>query len=184
MDQPDFFQNVIALLEKTGLEYMVVGSYASGFWGEPRMTYDVDLVVALTESNLARLLTNFTGDEYYFSPEAAQQAVRNHSQFNIIHPDSGNKIDVVVRENDEFAIEQLQRRQSVAISSNTTGHIATPEDVILGKLRFYQEGGSEKHLRDIAGILKVQADKIDYLYLNDRTTRLGLTEEWKLFQPK
>lgn len=47
------------------------------------------------------------------------------------------------------------------------------------KLRYFQDGGSEKHLRDISGILKIQKEKIDLAYLDYWADRLKITTEWQ-----
>ena len=56
--------------------------------------------------------------------------------------------------------------------------MARPEDVIVGKMVYYQEGGSEKHLRDITGILMVSGDDVDREYVAGWAERLGLAEVW------
>ena len=61
---------------------------------------------------------------------------------------------------------------------------ASPEDVILKKLAYFQQGGSEKHLRDSVGILKVQADATDAAYLAEWVARLGVAAEWQLVQSR
>jgi hypothetical protein len=55
---------------------------------------------------------------------------------------------------------------------------ASPEDVILKKLEYHREGGSDKHLRDIAGVLKISGDPLDLAYLDDWSSRLGLADLW------
>jgi hypothetical protein len=52
--------------------------------------------------------------------------------------------------------------------------------VILGKLWYYREGGSEKHLRDIAGMLQVSGDEIDTAYVDAWSGKLGLAGEWQM----
>ncbi len=83
MDQLEFFRSVVRILHGSGLRYMVFGSFASGFWGEPRATYDVDIVIALDASDVPVLAGLFPPDEYYYSAEAAQDAIRRRTQFNI-----------------------------------------------------------------------------------------------------
>ena len=43
---------------------------------------------------------------------------------------------------------------------------------------FYREGGSEKHLRDITGILKISNDIIDIEYITKWADSLGLRDIW------
>lgn len=182
MDQLEYFRYVIGILHGSGLRYMVVGSFASSFWGEPRATYDVDVVIALDASEVPRLAGLFPANEFYFSPEAAYDAISHNAQFNIIHPTSGNKLDVMVQRADAWGHVQVSRRQLLAFEPGLDTYVAAPEDIILGKLLYYQEGGSEKHLRDIAGILKLRRAELDMAYLTEWAGRLGVNQEWATAQ--
>jgi predicted nucleotidyltransferase len=182
MGQLDFLQFVIGLLRDSGLRYMVVGSFASGFWGEPRATYDIDLVIALSIADLPKLTELFPPDVFYLSPEAARDAILRGSQFNIIHPDSGNKIDVMVQRNTPWGQLQLSRRRLLTAAPGLELYVGAPEDIILGKLLFFREGGSEKHLRDIAGILKLRKSELDIAYLDHWADVLQIQPEWAAAQ--
>jgi len=81
----------------------------------------------------------------------------------------------------EWALRQLSRRRRVQFASDMEGFVAAPEDVIIGKLICYQDGGSEKHLRDIASILSQDEGDVDRLYLAEAANLLGLTTIWKRF---
>jgi hypothetical protein len=74
---------------------------------------------------------------------------------------------------------EISRRQRTRILPDLEGYCARPEDVILGKLRYYREGGSEKHLRDIAGILKVSGEAVDRAYVTQWAEEMGLSEIWQ-----
>ena len=184
MDQLEFLRQAVGILRASGLRYMVVGSYASGFWGEPRATFDVDVVISLAASDVAKLVTLFPSEEYYLSPEAAQDAIRRKSQFNIIHPESGNKIDMMIQGDDAWGQLQLSRRRLLAVEPGFELYVAAPEDIILSKLMFYREGGSEKHLRDIAGILKLRRSELDLSYLNHWASMLQVDQEWAFAQSR
>lgn len=147
-------------------------------YGEPRMTIDIDVVVALAADRLDEFCAAFPFPEFYCSPDAARKAVEQCRQFNIIHPTSGLKVDVMIPADSEFNRSRLGRRIRIQAGSEFAAWFASPEDVIIKKLEYYREGGSEKHLRDIAGVLKVRGDRIDRQYIQDWTNRLGLTEQW------
>jgi hypothetical protein len=179
VDQLEFFKKVVDILHTSGLRYMVVGSFASGFWGEPRATYDVDVVIAIGEQDLPLLGALFPSEEFYLSLDAAKEAIRLKRQFNVIHPESGNKIDLMVQGDDDWARTQLDRRRLLTVAPGLAAYVAAPEDIILGKLLYYQEGGSQKHLRDIAGILKMRGDTIEMDYIDAWAAKLGVLDEWK-----
>ena len=179
MEQAELLRRVIDVLEDQGVTYLLVGSLASGVYGEPRLTADVDVVVDLRPDQASKLCAVFPSPEYYVSEKAAQEAVATRGQFNVIHPASGNKIDFIIARRDAWGRSQISRRRREQILPGRSGYTAAPEDVIVGKLWYYHEGGSEKHLRDIAGMLQVSGDEIDTGYVDHWALQLGLTEEWQ-----
>jgi predicted nucleotidyltransferase len=178
VEQADLLRHLIEVLEGLDVSYMLVGSVASGAYGEPRMTQDIDVVVALIPDDVPPLTRAFPSPEYYLSPEAARDAIRNGGQFNVIHSTSGNKIDMIIARRDAYGREQLSRRRRVWIFPDLEGYASSPEDVIVSKMAYYREGGSEKHLRDITGILKVSGEIVDRAYVARWAETLGLTEIW------
>ena len=179
MEQAELLRRVLEVLEEMKITYMVVGSIASGAYGEPRLTQDIDVVVSLKADDTGPLARAFPSPDYYVSLEAVKDAIARGGQFNVIHPDSGNKIDFIIARNDPWGRQQLHRRQRVRILPDTEGYTARPEDIIIGKMQYYREGGSEKHLRDITGILKVSGEKVDCKYIVDWAQKLGLSEIWQ-----
>jgi hypothetical protein len=124
-------------------------------------------------------LAAFRPDDFYVSEQAAQDAVLRRGQFNIIHPASGHKVDIIVARQDGWGRTQLARRERTLLLPDLPGYAASREDVILGKLWYYTEGGSEKHLRDIAGILNASDKPIDTSYIANWAERIGAVEAWK-----
>ena len=57
--------------------------------------------------------------------------------------------------------------------------LAPPEYVIVRKLEFYREGGSDKHLRDIRSMLAVSGDQINRAELDGWIRGRGLEAQWK-----
>src|SRR2546426_357758 len=152
MEQLDFLRLAIEILERLQIPYLVCGSVASGAYGEPRMTRDIDIVIDLRLGRISDLCEQFPAPEFYVSKEAARDAVRQGTQFNVVHPTTGNKIDFMISRDDVWSRQQLARRRREKLFGTLEGFTASPEDVIISKMRYYQEGGSEKHLRDITGI--------------------------------
>ena len=179
MTQIELLRFVLGVLERLQTPYAIVGSYATGVWGDARMTRDIDIVVQLGPTQVKALCDAFPADEFYVSLPAAEQAVRDAGQFNVIHFRSSNKIDFMVVGNSDWAQAQLSRRRKVTFLPDCEGFVAAPEDVIIGKLIYYNDGGSEKHLRDIATILTQSSDDVDRRYVDEFAQRLGLTDIWK-----
>jgi hypothetical protein len=169
----------VGVLERIGLPYLITGSLATVFYGEPRFTNDIDIVVDLPAARIAELCAAFPSPEFYVSPEAAQRAVAQKSQFNVIHPASGLKLDLIVPANTAFNRGRLARARSVRPAPDYVASFASPEDVILMKLDFHRRGGSDKHLRDIAGVLRISGEQLDREYLDSWAQRMGLEETWQ-----
>ena len=179
MEQADLLRRVIGILEKLNIPYMVVGSVASSAYGEPRFTLDIDIVIEIRTDQVNAFCEAFPENEYYVSPEAAMDAVCRGSQFHVIHSSSGGKVDFMIAPKDMWGRTQFSRREMRAILPDQQGYVARPEDIILSKMRYYQEGGSEKHLRDITGMLKVSGQEIDRAYVARWAEQLGVTEIWQ-----
>jgi hypothetical protein len=179
MEQRELFRYTIDVLERLGVTYFVVGSLASSAYGEPRSTLDIDIVIAPSSAQLEAICDQFPHDDFYVSRDAARAALRDRTQFNVIRPDTGNKIDFMIAKDDAWSREQIAGRRRLRVLADQEGFAARPEDVVLGKLLYFREGGSEKHLRDIASMLKMNRARIDQTYLDRWIAELGVAEEWQ-----
>jgi hypothetical protein len=184
MEQFELLRYVTTALGDLGLRYFVTGSTATIFYGEPRFTNDIDIVVDLPESRIKEFCTRFPGDEFYVSETAARDAVMRKSQFNIIHPDSGLKVDVIIPDASPFNHSRFSRIRRLRAGDDFDAFFTSPEDAILKKMEYYREGASEKHLRDIAGVLKTSQQKIDLAYITQWAQQLGLSEIWATVQSR
>ena len=178
MEQYELLRHLVRCFESLGIKYFVTGSIASMAYGEPRLTNDIDVVADIKKEHIEGLKDCFPEDEFYLSEEAIKEAIDRHRQFNIIHPASGLKIDVIARENSGLDNSRFERIKRLNVIEDTSANFSSPEDVIIKKMEFYKEGESEKHLRDITGILKISGDIIDYNYINRWADTLGLREIW------
>lgn len=179
MEQDELLRFAVEVLERLRLPYLVTGSIATVFYGEPRFTNDIDLVVDLPPERVGELCRAFPAGEFYVDEEAARDAVRRHGQFNVLHPASGLKLDLMIPAPTDFNRSRFARATRVRPADDYPASFASPEDVILKKMEYYREGGSEKHLRDITGVLKVSGDRIDRAYVEDWARRLELEEVWE-----
>ena len=87
-------------------------------------------------------------------------------------------MDVIIRKKDAFDNSRFSRFKRLGATEDTEANFAAPEDVIIKKMEFYKEGASEKHLRDITGILKVSGDIIDYDYIRRWADVMGIEDIW------
>ena len=178
MEQDELLRRVVETLDSHGLAYFVTGSIATILYGEPRFTNDIDVVVQLSPDQAEALVEAFLGEEFYADAEQARLACSRSGQFNIIHPASGLKVDIMVPAMDEFDLSRFSRSRKVEAAEGFSAVFAAPEDVILKKLQYYAAGGSEKHLRDIAGVLLISGNEVDRRYISRWASKLGVEEIW------
>ena len=177
MQAADLLRHLVSVLEDLDLPYALAGSIASMAYGEPRATLDIDVVVRLAPTDLERLEARFPSEEFYLDVEAAAEAIVEGSQFNIIHPSSGLKIDVFV-EADEIEHVQIEDRRRLPALPGFTAAFSPPEELILKKLLYHRDGGSEKHLRDIKAMMEISGHEIDVDRVERGAEALGLQEIW------
>ena len=182
MEQSKLMRLVIQALESTGIPYMITGSQASAYYGEPRFTRDIDIVPDTKPEQAEEFITFFPSNEFYCDKEMIEEEIERRGQFNIIHTASGLKIDIILTKTTPFSQTEFARRNRSAVFSDQDAFFTSPEDVIIKKMEYYKEGGSEKHLRDIAGILKISGEAVDKNYIANWSRQLGLTEIWDAIQ--
>lgn len=180
----ELLERAVAAFERQGIPYLVTGSTAAMAYGEPRLTNDIDIVAGIEEEQVSQLVAAFPAEDYYVSAEMIHEAVRHRTQFNIIHPASGLKIDVIIRRDTPFDRSRFGRARRIHPAPSYEANFAAPEDVIIKKMEYYSEGGSEKHLRDITGMLLTSGDEIDREYIERWAVTLGLSEIWRAIQAR
>lgn len=179
MEPPELLRHTAQVLERLAVPYLVTGSTATIAYGEPRFTNDIDIVAALRLDQVEPFCQAFPPPEFYCSIDAGRDAVQRCFQFNIIQPGSGLKVDVMIPADTPFNRSRLGRGIRLQVKDDLTVCFASPEDVILKKLEYYRKGGSDKHLRDIAGVLKIRGARLERDYIALWAERLGLAELWR-----
>ena len=177
----EIFLRFTQRLEQAGVEYMVSGSVAAMFYGQPRFTTDIDLIVWMDLAGARRLSQLFPPGDFYFPPweiVATEMTRERRGHFNILHIESGFKADVYLRGADPLRIWALERVKHVQFGGAVV-RIAPPEYVIVRKLEFFREGRSEKHLRDIRMMLENSSEQISMTDLNGFIAERGLEDEWQ-----
>ena len=168
-------------LNQLGIRYMVGGSVAAILYGEPRLTHDVDFIVHLRREEIARLQQVFPSPEFYTPPAeviVTEVAREQRGHFNVIHADTGFKADFYTTGRDELQAWGFRHLRRM----NYCGEpivVAPPEYVIVRKLEYYREGGSEKHLRDIRAMLNVSGELLDKPTLLEWIARQEVLTQWQ-----
>jgi hypothetical protein len=156
----------------------VTGSIATILYGEPRFTNDIDVVVQLPPEAVEAFCAAFPQGEFYLDAERILSAIARRGQFNVIHPASGLKVEVIIPAMDAFDRSRFTRVRRVHPAAGLAADFAAPEDVILKKLQYYAAGGSDKHLRDVAGVLRISGTDVDRDYVATWAERLGVLDAW------
>jgi hypothetical protein len=182
MPENELFLLFVHRLNEAGIRYIIGGSVAAIFYGEPRFTFDVDIVVFLNNEDILRLPEMFPAADFYLPPAEvifAEVAREQRGHFNILHKNSSFKADIYPTGRDEFNAWAFRHKRQIQFQGATLV-LAPPEYIIVRKLEYFREGGSEKHLRDIRGIFNVSGATLDRDELNFWIQRQNVGAEWKL----
>ena len=172
----DLIEDAIGRLNRAGIAYMVTGSVASSYYGEPRATRDLDIVIDPDARSLDVLVSGLLADGFYVDRDAAHDALDHRAQFNAIGADA-LKIDFMIRKKRPFSVQEFERRQAADLLG-TAGFVPSVEDLIVAKLEWAAGSGSEVQLRDVAGVLAVSGDEIDHAHLGKWIKALNLERMW------
>lgn len=171
------FQNITGALENAGIEYMLVGSFASTRYSSPRSTQDIDLVISATPAQLRAFTQDLSQRNYYVELDAALVALSQESLFNVMDRDTGWKIDLIFRKSTAFGLEEFKRRRKIELHGLPV-FVASPEDVIIAKLQWARLGTSQRQIEDASAVLRVLGLELDMAYLEKWVFALELGEQW------
>jgi hypothetical protein len=171
----------IAHLERAAVPYMITGSVASSYHGEPRATRDLDIVIDPDPAGITLLIRELAAAGLYVDADAALAALDDRTQFNAIDATTGWKVDFVIRKDRSFSREEFDRRARANLLG-TPAWIASPEDTIISKLEWAAAGGSDQQLRDVAAMLDVGGEALDLGYVDRWVAALGLDAAWSRAQ--
>ncbi|HEV2271974.1 MAG TPA: DUF6036 family nucleotidyltransferase [Steroidobacteraceae bacterium] len=168
-EELDVLKIISERLEAAHTPFMLTGSFALGYYGKPRMTRDLDFVVALLEQHVARLVEAFSPD-FYIDEDEARSAIKTQRMFNLMHLSSGIKVDLIVRKDSEYRQHEFARRKPVDLAGVPTW-ITSREDLILSKLVWARDANSDLQKRDVHSLLD---ESVDWPYLKQWAPKLGI----------
>lgn len=170
----DVIRDLAGRFARGGIDYMLTGSLAMNYYAQPRMTRDIDVVVAL-EAGEADAVVGLFSPDYYVAHPAIVRAIAHESVFNLIHQETVIKVDCIVRKSGDYRRLEFKRRRAVSIQDFSIW-IASKEDLIISKLDWARDSRSELQLRDVRNLL---ATGYDAAYLEKWTRELGLYDLWQ-----
>ncbi len=181
MNTPEIIQALTPLVdvfEHFSIPYYIGGSVASSVYGKRRATQDVDIVAAIQPQHV-QTLVKLLENEYYIDGAMIKDAIRHQSSFNLLHNDTGVKVDVFVSKTSAFAQHELHRAREEMIEPGTRPfYFATPEDIILNKLSWWKMGGgtSTRQWNDLVEVIRHQAKVLDRSYLRQSAPHIGVID--------
>lgn len=181
MQSPEPFLIFTRKLNELGVSYMVSGSVAAIYYGEPRMTNDVDIILFLRREDVRGFLAAFPAEEFYCPPFEVVESERSREQrghFNLIHHETGFKADIYLTSRDALHTWGMAHVVEADLDGEKVA-FAPPEYVIVRKLQFFREGGSSKHLRDISRMLTGMGYDWNRQHLLEMIEAHKLQGEWQ-----
>ncbi len=157
---------------------MLTGSLAGSYHGAPRATQDIDLVVDASVESLLEVAANLRAAGLYVSDDAIREAVSTRGLFNAIDPETGWKIDFILRKDRPFSFLEFERRREIQFLGLSLS-VARAEDVVVAKLEWAKLGDSERQIRDVAEIVAVQGDALDIIQIERWAEELGVRSQWQ-----
>jgi len=168
----DVLRDVSQRLEGQGIKFMLTGSVAMNYYAQPRMTRDIDLVVALNETQTEEFVSLFESD-YYLDKKNVADAISRRGMFNLIHNETVIKVDFVVLKSDSYRLEEFARRMTITLGDFQTW-IVSREDLILSKLLWAKDSESEMQRRDVRNLITPECDMN---YLRSHAEFLGVIKD-------
>lgn len=178
MSLTSFVALIARALHAADIPFMLTGSLAAAFYGAPRATQDLDLVIESQADNLRRLVNNLQAEGLYADLQSALNALHSDGQFSVIDPATGWKADLILRKRRPFSEADFGRRQERHLFGVEIA-LATLEDLIIAKFEWSELGDSELQRRDIRELLDMAGDTIDRMYLAHWIAALDLEEAWQ-----
>lgn len=175
-----FINQISCVLNRLKIDYIISGGVAVTVWGKPRYTADIGIVIELDSVESVRNLIydlKKTFPKSYSDEDVAIDAFKRKSEFNVVEPEYGIKIDFFISDKTEYKKLAMKRGKLKKLDDKMICFIS-PEDLIISKLIWFKEGQSTRQLEDILSVIEVQK-KLDKTYLDSWINKLGLQGEWQ-----
>lgn len=161
-------------LDRAAVDYVVVGSLASSFYGVARSTQDADIVISCDRGKTSDLVREL-GAGYARDPQMAFETVTSTTKTLISEKQSKFQIEAFSLSDDPHDLERFARRRKVKMYGRDA-YILTVEDVVVTKTRWLHIAGRAKDDADLRAVIQVQGTKIDWPYVESWCDRHGTRE--------
>ena len=165
---------------RSRIPYMLTGGLAVVYYGAPRTTHDIDVVILISPADITRIKDMLEPD-FLVDEESIKAALREGSMFNAIHDETGYKVDFWMLKPDEYDRARFSRRVQVSVLGVTMS-LPTAEDVIISKLDWFKQSDVDKHFSDARGVYAVQRDTLDTAYIARWCEAKSILDLWQRLQ--
>jgi hypothetical protein len=177
-NQAELLKVISSLFAKYKIPYMITGAWSVIYYGRPRASHDIDYVVELGKKDIPRVIRALQSlsPDFSFDKDAMREAIEKRHMFQILHLPTVLKFNIwLLKENDSFDVSRFKRRKTMKILEQNMV-LASAEDTILQKLRWYKDAEIEKHIVDAAFVYQIQKRNLDIKYLQLWAKQLSLTK--------
>jgi hypothetical protein len=163
----------VRILQHHGIRHHLTGGIASVYYGEPRMTQDIDIVVdnAQVSAQLDPFVQSLAESDFIFSPDAVRSAVADKGMFRLLDGVESLKLDLYPR---ELIPGELDRSVSHEVFENVLVPLASCADVGASKLVWISKG-SHKSRRDLRQLFRL-ATEADRRRMEHLAEQFGLSD--------
>jgi Nucleotidyltransferase of unknown function (DUF6036) len=169
----ELLKSVCRRLEEAGTPYMLTGSLAAHFYAVPRMTRDIDIVIEMMNLEVNKVFRIFQ-DDFYVSKDSIVDAIKFETMFNVIHNQSGFKVDFIIRKDIPYRSVEFQRRRQIEFDGVKIW-IVSSEDLIISKLYWAKDSFSELQINDVRNLMR-SIPKLDVKYIEKWVLGLNLND--------
>lgn len=180
MNLDEVVLRVVEILNKMDIPYFLTGAMAVVYYGEPRTTHDIDLIIVVKESDVNLMVINFEQD-FYIDEFSIRTAIEEKDMFNAVHKETGFKVDFWILGEDDYNKERFKRRVQVNVLG-TKIYLPTAEDAIISKLEWFKMSDIDKHYYDSLGIYRIQKGNLDIDYINNWWQKKSISKLWEKIQ--
>ena len=155
-------KKIVTIFEAEDIPYMIVGGFATGYYNHFRFTSDIDVVLQIYPHHIDKLVAHFP--EWMPFVDGFKENAQKGIVFNLTDFETGMKYDFMTYQDSDYNWTAFERRKKVGFAGIEC-YIASPEDLIIAKMIWYNISKSGKLKEDIEFLLRLDGINKQYLEL-------------------